>query len=66
MQLPLPPGTLPLPEAIQLQDCGQRQVQKGDEPQQPVACASPQVLCKRAADVELSTIPMGQLCDQLA
>lgn len=46
MQLPLPPGTLPLPEAVELQAHGQRQVQQGDEAQQPVAGKSPRVLCR--------------------
>lgn len=54
VQPPLLPGALPLPEAVQLQPHGQRQVQQGEQPQQPVARAGPQVLSRRAAGAELS------------
>lgn len=57
MQLPLPLGPLPLPEAVELQAHGQRQVQQGDDPQQPVARTSPQVLCWQVLDAELSRTP---------
>lgn len=43
VQPPLLPGSLLLPEAVQLQPHGQRQMQQGDEPQQSVASASPLV-----------------------
>lgn len=57
MQLPLPLGALPLPEAVELQAQGQRQVQQGDQAQQPVARPGPQVLCRRAVEAELSRTP---------
>lgn len=66
VQLPLPPGTLPLPQTIELQPHGQCQVQQGDEPQQPVAGASPRLLCRWAAGAELSRARRGQPSDQLA
>lgn len=66
VQLPLPPGTLPLPEAVELQAHRQGQVQQRDEPQQLVACVSPRVLCVQAVDAELSRTPRGQSRDQLA
>lgn len=57
MQLPLPPGALPLPETVQLQAHGQGQVHQGDEPQQPVAFSSPQVLHSRGVDTKLWRTP---------
>ena len=54
LQPPLPPGALPLLEAVELQARGQRQVQQGHQPQQLVAGANPRVLGKRAVDTELS------------
>lgn len=53
MQLPLLPGALLLPGAVELQARGQRQVQQGQQPQQPVAGAHPGVLGRRAAHAEL-------------
>lgn len=54
LQPPLPPGTLLLLEAVELQACAQCQVQQGHQPQQLVAGANPRVLCEWAADTELS------------
>lgn len=56
LQPPLLPGTLFLLEAVELQACGQHQVQQGHQPQQLVAGANPRVLCEWAADTELSGI----------
>lgn len=53
VQPPLLPGSLLLPEAVYLQPHGQYQMQQGDESQQLVACASPQVLSSQAASTEL-------------
>lgn len=64
LQPPLPPGTLPLLEAVELQACGQRQVQQGHQPQQLVAGANPRVLGKRAADTELSETRRTVTCSE--
>lgn len=53
VQPPLLPGSLLLPEAVQLQPHGQCQMQEGDKPQQLVASASPLVLSRQAASAEL-------------
>lgn len=53
VQPPLLPGSLLLPEAVQLQPHGQCQMQQGDKPQQSVAGACPQVLSRKAASPEL-------------
>jgi hypothetical protein len=54
VQPPLLSGTLPLPEAIQLQPHGECQVQQGDKTQQLVACTSPLVFSRPVAGAELS------------
>lgn len=53
VQPPLLPGSLLLPEAVQLQPHGQCQMQEGDKPQQLVASASPLVLSRQTASTEL-------------
>lgn len=52
-QRPLSADPLPLPEAVELQAQGQRQVQQRQQPQQAVARAGPRVLGPEAGAAEL-------------